>query len=131
MIYNGYSQIELDSLLKLLDELNIPHALGADQSLMEQTTQGDKGQRRGALNASYMVLEIPDEELKKIDPTHYKALEKYHIYPQFLDMPEELHHSDEALASAAPKAPKKANKLIQVAMMVITAMMLYAALKGR
>jgi len=130
MIYNGYSQAELDALLQLLEELKIPHALGADENLMQQTTQGDRGQRRGALNASYMRLEIEDDELKKIAPQHYQALEKFHIYPQYVDIPEGLGED----APSEPKPPRPATKsgrLIQVVMVVITAMMLYAALKGR
>lgn len=133
MIYNGYSQAELEALLQLLEELKIPHALGADEHLVQQTTQGERPQRRGSLNASYMRLEIEDEVLKQIDPKHYPALEKFHIYPQYVDVPEGL---DVAAAEAAPTEQAKrpagaANKLFQLAMLVITAMMIYAALKGR
>ena len=132
MIYNGYSQAELDALLNLLEELNIPHALGADENLMQQTTQGEKGQRRGALNSSYMKLQIEDEDLKKIDPKHYAALEKFHIYPQYVDVPEGLEYDEAEAKKTDEKKPNKPlNKVFQVAILIITAMMMYAALKGR
>lgn len=132
MIYNGYTQAELEALLRLLEELKIPHALGADEQLMQSTTQGDKGQRRGALNASYMKLQIEDEDLKKIDPKHYAALERFHIYPQHLDVPEGLEFGEETAAKVVEKKPAKpANKFVQIIMMIILGMMVFAALKGR
>lgn len=134
MVYNGYTQAELDSLLKLLEELQIPHALHKDEGLIEQTTQGDRGQRRGALNSSYVRVEIPDEVLKTIDPKHYKAFERFHIYPQYLDTPEGLDFNEQGEVSSAPpepKAPKKPNYFIQVAMLIITAMMIYGAMRSR
>lgn len=131
MIYNGYSQAELDALLSLLEELKIPHAVGVDENLVQQTTQGERAQRRGALNSSYMRLEIEDDELKKIDPKHYKILEKYHIYPQYVDVPEGLGEEAVAATVATPKAAKPANKFLQLALLIVTAMMIYAAVKGR
>ncbi|MBY0517189.1 MAG: hypothetical protein K2P81_09785 [Bacteriovoracaceae bacterium] len=104
MLYTGYTRHELDQLLILLDEIGITYEV-----LMDETTDARPKQRGGG--AAILRIEIPDEELKTVDEKFYARLDKFRIYPQYVEAPEEfsnlteLPESPEQIVTSKSKGP--------------------------
>jgi hypothetical protein len=80
MLYTGYTKTELESLLILLDKIQVPYEV-----LMDDGQAAERTRQRG--DASILRVDIPDEALATIAPEHYPELERYRIYPHMVDMP--------------------------------------------
>lgn len=121
MLYTGYTKTELDTLLHLLDKIQVPYEV-----LMDDGQAAERTRQRG--DASVLRVDIPDEALATISPDYYPELEKYRIYPHMVDMPlEYFAPPTEAEITNAPKA-KGSNlvKWVTLAMAIGMLLMVFA-----
>ena len=124
MLYTGYTKTELDSLLALLDKINVPYEV-----LMDDGQAAERSRQRG--DASILRVEIPDEALMAIPEQYFSELERFRIYPQFMEVP--LEHFQDAPKPEGVVSKPKSNamvKWITLAMAAGMILMVFAQLKG-
>lgn len=105
MLYTGYTKTELDTLLHLLDKIQVPYEV-----LMDDGQAAERTRQRG--DASILRVDIPDEALATIAPEHYPELERYRIYPHMVDMPLE-YFAPPAEGEASAKTNAKGNSFVK------------------
>jgi|GEM_PF-5572310 len=123
MLYTGYTKTELDSLLLLLDKIQVPYEV-----LMDDGQAAERTRQRG--DASILRVDIPDDALATIAPEHYPELERYRIYPHMVDMPLEYFAAptEEAAAAKASK-PNSFVKWITLAMAIGMILIAFASIQ--
>lgn len=124
MLYTGYTKTELDTLLHLLDKIQVPYEV-----LMDDGEAAERTRQRG--DASVLRVDIPDEALATISADYYPELEKYRIYPHMVDMPlEYFAPPKEGETTAAPAKGNSMVKWITLAMAIGMLLMVFARIKG-
>jgi hypothetical protein len=94
MIYKGLNPQEYAELIVWLEAHGVPH------ETVRTHIDSVVPLRRGRLTES--EVEIVDDVLRAIDPKHYPALSRWHIYPQHLEAPVELRN----LGELPPELPE-------------------------
>ncbi len=124
MLYTGYTKTELESLLLLLDKIQVPYEV-----LMDDGQAAERTRQRG--DASILRVDIPDEALATIAPEHFPELERYRIYPHMVDMPLEYFAPPAEKEGSSP--PAKTNSMVKwitLAMAIGMLLMVFAQIKS-
>ena len=124
MLYTGYTKTELESLLQLLDKIQVPYEV-----LMDDGEAAERTRQRG--DSSILRVDIPDEALATISSDHYGELERYRIYPHMVDMPlEYFAPPKEGETNVAPAKTNNMVKWITLAMAIGMLLMVFARIKS-
>ena len=124
MLYTGYTKTELESLLQLLDKIQVPYEV-----LMDDGQAAERTRQRG--DASILRVDIPDEALTTISQNYYAELERYRIYPHMVDMP--LEYFAPPAEKEGGTAPVKTNNMVKwitLAMAIGMLLMVFAQIKS-
>ena len=124
MLYTGYTKTELESLLQLLDKIQVPYEV-----LMDDGEAAERTRQRG--DSSILRVDIPDEALATISSDYYGELERYRIYPHMVDMPlEYFAPPKEGETSAGPAKTNNMVKWITLAMAIGMLLMVFARIQS-
>ena len=117
MLYTGYTKTELEALLVLLDKIEVPYEV-----LMEDGQAAERSRQRG--DSSILRVDIPDDALITISPDYYGDLERFRIYPQYVDVPLEYFAPTPKVEGDAPKKDTKGNFVKWVTLVLALGMIL-------
>ncbi len=100
MLYNGYSQSELDKIIAILDAHQVSYEVSADEQGIEKANHVIKDmnyhvhKRQGTVGNSFYSISIPEGALRSLSPSVLKELEKHNILPEMEMLPEEKKSPD-------------------------------------